>query len=129
MNSEQPIEPVSIGSLLQRVQALREKGARLVQIGATRLGDQVELTYSFEVARVLCHLRLQLPAENPWVPSITGLYWGAFIYENELHDLFNVQVDNLAVDFHGSFYTTSQKFAFGQARLAAAAAPAPASPA
>jgi ech hydrogenase subunit D len=129
--SDQSIEPIAIDSLLERVRALRDAKARLVQMSATRLTNHIEVTYTFEPARELgtptagvCppldNLRLLLPAERPWLPSITGLFWCAFIYENELHDLFNIQVDNLVVDFRGTFYNTAVKYAFGHAKLAAA---------
>ena len=36
-------------SWLERVRALRKQDCRLVQIGATMLSEQVELTYSFDL--------------------------------------------------------------------------------
>jgi ech hydrogenase subunit D len=59
------------------------------------------------------------------VPSISSIYWCAFLYENELHDLFNVQVDGMAVDFHGHLYETAVKFPFGSTK-APIVKPAPA---
>jgi ech hydrogenase subunit D len=47
------------------------------------------------------------------VPSISPIYGCAILYENEIHDLFNVKVDGLTVDFHGNFYKTAIKFPFG----------------
>jgi ech hydrogenase subunit D len=109
-------------ALLDSVRELRQSGARLVQIGATRFPNHLELTYSFEVEDTLKNLRLHVPGDRPWVPSISSVYWCAFLYENEMHDLFNIEVDDLAVDFKGTLYTTSVKFPFGQVK-----APLPAS--
>ncbi len=127
----QSFEPVTVETLLDKVKALHQQGQRLVQIGATRLPDQVQLTYSFDLKGTLTNLRLALPASHPRIPSITSVYWCAFLYENELHDLFNVQVDGLAVDFQGNFYRTSVKFPFGTtqapvSKIATPATPAPA---
>ena len=110
---EQSFAIIPVAALLGRVGALRQAGYRLVQVSATQLPEQVELTYSFDRDRQLANLRLQLPAAEARVPSISSIYWCAFLYENELHDLFNVEVDGMAVDFHGHFYETAVKFPFG----------------
>lgn len=137
MNSgaDQTFEIIPVQALLEKVGEMRKQGYRLVQIGATRLPEHVELTYSFDREGRLANLRLQVPAPEARVPSISSIYWCAFLYENELHDLFNVQVDGMAVDFHGHLYETTVKFPFGRTKMptakpapAAASAP-PAAPA
>jgi ech hydrogenase subunit D len=134
MSPDQTFEEIPVDTLLARVGALHQQNQRLVQIGATRLPDQLELTYSFDLEGRLTNLRLHLPAAEARVPSITSIYWCAFLYENEIHDLFNLQVEGMAVDFHGHLYNTAIKFPFGStkappAKPAAVAAPAPAAPA
>ena len=114
---EQTFEVIPIDQLLEKVQALRRQNLRLVQISATRLAEQLELTYSFDLDRQLTNLRLHIPAEGATVPSITGIYWGAFLYENELHDLFNLDVKGIAVDFQGNLYKTAIKFPFGSTKV------------
>ncbi len=113
MCPEQIFETITVETLLERVRAFREQGWRLVQIGATRLLDQLELTYSFDRENRLANLRLALSGDEPKVPSISSIYWCAFLYENELHDLFKLHVSGLVVDFHGNFYKTAMKFPFG----------------
>ena len=120
--TEQSFEIIPVAALLDKVGGLRHAGYRLVQISATRLPELVELTYSFDRDRQLANLRLQVPAAEARVPSISSIYWCAFLYENELHDLFNVQVDGMAVDFHGHFYETAVRFPFGSTRAPAAPA-------
>jgi ech hydrogenase subunit D len=120
--TEQSFEIIPVAALLDKASTLRQAGYRLVQISATRLPEQVELTYSFDRDRQLANLRLHLPAAEARVPSISSIYWCAFLYENELHDLFNVQVDGMAVDFHGHFYETAVRFPFGSTRAPAAPA-------
>ena len=123
--ADQMFEIIPMQSLLEKVGEMRKQGYRLVQIGATRLPEHVELTYSFDRENRLANLRFQVPAAGVRLPSITSIYWCAFLYENELHDLFNVQVDGMAVDFHGHLYETSVKFPFGSTK-APAVKPAPA---
>jgi len=136
MNTEQTYESIALETLLPRVGELRKQGWRLVQIGATPAADVVELNYSFDRDGHFLNLRLHLPAASARVPSITPVYWCAFAYENELHDLFRIQVDGIAVDFKGKFYKTTIPFPFGPRSQAApsapkppAATPAPATPA
>jgi len=40
------------------------------------------------------------------------MYWGAFVYENEMHDLFGIRVRGMNIDFKGTFIRTSIKYPF-----------------
>jgi ech hydrogenase subunit D len=111
MSQNQKFEVIRADQLLEAVKQMRNKRARLVQMCATSLPDALELTYSFEVGSELTNLRLEV-GKLETVPSITSLYWCAFLYENEMHDLFNLQVSDIAVDFKGTLYNTRLKFAF-----------------
>ncbi|SPE56501.1 EchD [Verrucomicrobia bacterium] len=116
MAQEQSFEIIPVDELLVKVEGLRRQNFRLVQISATRLAEQLELTYSFDLEHRLTNLRLHVPTGDAKVPSITGVYWAAFLYENELHDLFNLQVKGIAVDFQGTLYKTAVKFPFGSTK-------------
>ena len=125
--SQEQIELITIDALLEKVRAKKSQGCRLVQISATQLPGQIELTYSFDLNSQLANLRLSLPGEEPHLPSISSIYLCSILYENEIHDLFNVKVDGLTVDFHGNFYKTAIKFPFGSTKVAcASSATAPA---
>ena len=119
--SQEQIEVITADVLRDKVTAKRKLGCRLVQISATRLPDQVELTYSFDLNSQLTTLRLSLPAVKPCLPSVSKIYGCAILYENEIHDLFDVEVDGLTVDFKGNFYKTSLKFPFGSTKAPCAA--------
>ena len=123
---QEQIELITIDTLMDKVRHKRETGCRLVQISATRLPDEVELTYSFDLNSQLTNLRLSLKGETH-LPSISSIYGCAILYENEIQDLFGVAVDGLTVDFKGNFYKTAVKFPFGSTK-APCAAPATATP-
>jgi len=123
--SQEQIEIITVETLPDKVKAMKAQGRRLVQISATRLPEAVELTYSFDLDSQLANLRLALPADKLQLPSVSSIYLCAVLYENEIHDLFGVQVDGLAIDFKGNFYKTAVKFPFA----APPAKPAPAKPA
>lgn len=126
MTEEQPIEIVAVGDLTAKVKAKRDQGCRLVQIGATHLKEKIEINYSFDLNGKYSILRVEAPALDPKLPSVSHIYWCAFIYENEMHDLFGIQVDNMAVDFKGKFYQMAVAQPFVPKPAPAAAAPAPA---
>jgi ech hydrogenase subunit D len=129
MNVDQTYVSLPADALLAKVRELRDQGWRLVQIGATPAGESIELNYSFDRAGSFLNLRLTLPAAAAHVPSISPLYWCAFIYENEMHDLFRVHVEGIAVDYKGTFYKTTVPFPFssrGPAAAGPAANPVPA---
>ena len=126
--SQEQIELITIDTLLEKVRAKKAQDCRLVQISATHLPGQIELTYSFDLNRQLSNLRLLLAGEAPLLPSISSIYLCSILYENEIHDLFGVQVEGMAIDFKGKFYRTAIKYPFATARLpcaSSAAAPAP----
>lgn len=96
--------------LLERVARFKKEGCRLVQILCTRTTEGFELTYTFDKNYFLYHLRLTVALDGS-VMSITSLYWYAFVWENEIHDLFGLDVRFIApdVDYGGHFYHLAQK--------------------
>ena len=117
MFEKQETVEIAAGDLLERVGRLAREGYRLVQIGCTRL-DEFQLDYSFDKDYRFLNLRLHVPPGSPEVPSISGIYWSAFTYENEIHDLFGVVVKNINVDYGGNFYRIEVKAPFNVTRPA-----------
>jgi len=113
----QELEEIPVAALLERVQRLRGEGWRLVHIACTRLVADQEVSYCFDKdgqsieqpdakeLHALFTLRVRLPMQAPELPSISPFYWSAFLYENEMHDLFGITVNGMAVDFQGHLYT------------------------
>ena len=108
---EQPIIPTGIPDLIPGVSALKNEGYRLVAISTTKLGDIFQVDYSFDLNFSFRTLRLLVP-QGTTLPSITGIYWAAFPYENEIHDLFGITVTDIAVDFKGTFIKTAIQYPF-----------------
>ena len=44
-------------------------------------------------------------SKDATLKSITEQYFEAFVCENEIHDLFGLKFDGLALDFSGKFYS------------------------
>ena len=107
----QEIVAVEVGNLIGKVEEFRDGGYRLVQINCSKVGDVYEINYSFDKDYGFRNLRITVTADTE-IPSISGMYEGAFIYENEMHDLFGIRVKGMNIDFKGHLFTTAVKFPF-----------------
>lgn len=103
---DQTILRIEPADLIPAVKKYRETGWRLVQIGCARVGDLYEITYSFDKDLVLEHLRILIGADTE-ISSITGVFLAAFVYENEIADLYGIPIQGMAIDYKGKFITTS----------------------
>ena len=99
----QDIRPIKGSELLGIVRNLKQDGYRFVQVCATTKDDGYELLYSFDKDHVLLNYRVHV-AEGEELESITKEYWSAFIFENELNDLFGIKFLHNALDYGGNFY-------------------------
>ncbi|MCQ4635482.1 NADH-quinone oxidoreductase subunit C [Anaerovorax odorimutans] len=104
---EQIIEPVAASDLLPTVRNMKAEGYRMLQICATKVSEGFEILYSFDKDHELTNLRVTIPEEEE-VQSVTGEYWGAFIYENEMHDLFGIKIVNNELDYGGHFFKVAE---------------------
>ena len=110
----QEITDVGKFELLSETQKMKNQGFRLAQVCATKPVSNPEnliLLYSFANEEQLKSLRITLEQDEK-IESISGLYPYAFIYENEMKDLFGVKVEDINLDFKGNFYKTSIKTPF-----------------
>ena len=87
------------------------EGYRLMQQCATRIevdGNPAnELVYTFgkdldTVEQVKITVK-----DDEEIASISSVFPNAFLYENEMHDLFGVKISMISLDYQGSFYRTA----------------------
>ena len=92
--------------LLTRVQTLKHEGIRFVQMCAETTERGIDLLYTFydETTQNALNLCVYGIDESSRVPSIQGLYFAAFSYENEAHDLYGARFVNMKLDFGGHFF-------------------------
>jgi ech hydrogenase subunit D len=102
------IEP---GDLLEQAFQMKHDGYRLVQICSVRTKEGYELTYSFGKELELVNVRIEVP-ENAEVMSISHIFEPAFLYENEIVDLFGVNIKLITVDYKGKLYRISTETPF-----------------
>jgi ech hydrogenase subunit D len=90
---------------------MHSSGYRLVQIDCSGAGA-IEINYSFDKGYSFVNLKLTIPSVDTEVPSVSAIYRNAFLYENEMNDLFGVKVKNISIDYKGNFYRTTVKRPF-----------------
>lgn len=105
MLEEQEMVIIEKKELVGAVAELRATGYRLVQIGCTTRADSYEMNYSFDRDYLFKNLRFTVKTDEE-VPSISCIYWNAFLYENEIHDLFGIPITNIVIDYQGTLYRT-----------------------
>lgn len=99
------VETVLLSDLLPRVAAARERGLRFVTATCLDAGQSYEIYYHFAEGIRLLHLRTVVP-KGVEVPSISGIYFSAFLVENEIKELFGVPIVGLAIDYRGRLLLT-----------------------
>ena len=104
MQLQTQFKTITLEELLPTVQAYRQDSYRFVQILAVTVDDGVDLIYSFMKNAEMVNLKIESVKDTDEVESITFLYLSAFVFENEIHDLFGVTINNIAIDFQGNFY-------------------------
>jgi ech hydrogenase subunit D len=100
---------------LEKVRAYHRDGFRLILINATAVKPAAsvpegacDLSWSFEKNDKIEHLRERVvPGDE--VPSVSSIYPFSFLYENEMRELFGIEVTGMSVDFKGELYKTATK--------------------
>ena len=106
MNAD--ITTVGLDQVVGACAQKKAEGYRFVTMTCTALGpDTVDILYHFDKAYKLEHLRLTAPRHTQ-LPSISDVYFAAFLVENELQDLFGLHFRGLALDYHQTLFLDQQ---------------------
>ena len=108
MLQKQEMVHIEKKELLNKARDMKNSGYRLVQMHALK---DLTLLYSFEKDDKLVTFSLSADSPDP-LESISNVYSYAFMYENEIKDLFGVSIANMNLDFNGHFYETAIKMPF-----------------
>jgi ech hydrogenase subunit D len=95
---------VSSETLVGEVAKIKVQGYRFVTLSCTqRDDDSFDIFYHFDKNLTLKHFKLSVSKKVP-VPSISPVYFSAFLVENEIQDLFGIIFDGLVVDYQRTLY-------------------------
>lgn len=107
------IEPITMAEFMPAVIRFKMDGWRVVQICANRVPDGYEMSYSFGKDYDMRTLRLTV-GEDEKISSITQVYPGAFLQENEAAELFGVKSESIDQDYHNKLYRIARETPFKQ---------------
>ena len=110
---EQQILEIENVDLLNKVMDMKNAGCRLVLICAVKL-EKFMLLYSFMKNGELVTFRIYVDAGEP-VESISRLFSYSYLYENEMKDLFGINMINMRINYNGHIYETALKTPFNPA--------------
>ena len=100
--------PVAIERLIPETTRLKNEGYRFVTLTCCRLPEEGwQIIYTFDRDYEMAHLSLPIPRERE-VPSLSPVYWAAFLVENEIQDLFGLRFLALTIDYQRTLYLEDQ---------------------
>ena len=101
------------GTLLGHVMAFKNQGLRLSQICCAYSNEKIELSYSFadDDTNEYIILRIVMDKDTE-VCSITEFYPYAFLYENEMKELFGVNIQMINLDYNQKLYRLKDETPF-----------------
>ena len=95
---------ISKETLRQEGERLKADGWRFVTVTCLELDDtSLELIYHFDKDLEIIHYRMQIPKDQP-MPSLSPVFFAAFLVENEIYDQFGIKFNDLVLDFGGTLY-------------------------
>ena len=106
MSVKQDFRPLAIDQLIDTCKEYKEKGYRLDQLlPKLERDDTITLIYTFVMGEEIVNFKIGGIIKNETVvPSVTELFIAAFVFENEAHELYGVNIEGNVLDFKGNFY-------------------------
>lgn len=106
----QDFRSIPLDKLIDTCKERKNEGYRLAQL-CPRLerDDSITLIYTFVKESEMINYKVSgIKKGVTEVPSVTELFIAAFVFENEAHDLFGVNVVGNLIDFQGKFYSFAE---------------------
>ncbi len=97
--------------LLPVIMEKKNDNWRLAQICCSYVNETYEISYSFAKDYDIEHFRLVIDKDDS-VASISRVYRSAVFYENEMKELFGLQVTHMKLDLHDKLYRIDEETPF-----------------
>ena len=103
----QDFRSIPLDKLIDTCKERKNEGYRLAQLcPKLERDDSITLIYTFVKESEMINYKVSgIKKGVTEVPSVTELFIAAFVFENEAHDLFGVNVVGNLIDFQGKFYS------------------------
>lgn len=102
-------ESITIDDVLELSSRKKAEGYRFVQLLCVNTEQGIDVQYTYGKGPILENYTIAGVGPDDVIPSITGDWFNAFVFENEVHDLFGVTIEGIVIDFGGNFYAVAQK--------------------
>ena len=96
-------QEISVEGLPALSERMQTEGHRFVQVLAVNTEAGIDVQYTFMKDGVLEVFTIKGVTPEIPIPSITDRFIAAFVFENEIHDLFDVAISDIAIDTHNIF--------------------------
>jgi ech hydrogenase subunit D len=91
-------------TVVSKTADMKKDGYRFVTMSCVELdADTVDILYHFDRDLDLKHLRLTIQKKEA-VPTVSLVYFAAFLVENEIQDQFGIRFDGLVLDYERTLY-------------------------
>lgn len=106
----QDFRSIPLDKLIDTCKERKNEGYRLAQLcPKLERDDSITLIYTFVKESEMINYKVPgIKKGVTEVPSVTELFIAAFVFENEAHDLFGVNVVGNLIDFQGKFYSFAE---------------------
>ena len=101
--TEENTAVISPDDVIAQTRFLKIEGFRFVTMSSVDLGDSICVLYHLDKELQIINLRVNVP-KGKKIPSISSVYYSAFLVENEIKEQFGVDFDGLPIDFKGMLY-------------------------
>jgi hypothetical protein len=103
------LHEIKVDELLNCVSKADRDGYRFITTTcANGADDNLEVTYHFDKNYEMINYRIKVTIEDE-VPSISKIYFGAVLVENEMKELFKLNVKDIAIDYGGHFILADEE--------------------
>ena len=103
MRENYQLNVISPDQITVKAHSLKKKGARLSQICSVRTKDGFDLLYSYVLDSEFINYKISI-TEDAEIESITAIFPNAFLYENEMSELFGINIKYISLDYKNKLY-------------------------
>lgn len=103
MRENYQLKVLSPDQITIKAHSLKNKGARLCQICSVRTKEGFDLLYSYVLGYEFKNYKISI-AEDAEIESITAIFPNAFLYENEMSELFGIKIKYISLDYKNKLY-------------------------
>lgn len=111
MSEAYTLETVDIETLYKIALERQRSGYRLAQICATAFEGYNEVIYSFAFDYTFENYKIIVPIESE-INTISDFFPSAMLFENEMKELFGVQIKSINPDYRDKLYRIAVKTPF-----------------